>query len=337
MPYCPNLRPMSFIQKRRLLAEFIGWLAPRVIHIHSLAGFDWQATTSFFDFVTDSGLPYYFTLHDYSVICHRNDLVQTNGRYCGLPGIDSCRACVAGDRSYPEAIDPAVRRQTFARFLKGATGVFAPSHDIKKRLEAAGADYAIEVRPHDEALVEAPVLIPARNMAPVNIVTLGAIGPHKGSQIIRNLARDAKSRALPVRYHIVGYSDSPTETEAAGVTETGRYATTADAFARVAAASPACIFLPSIWPETHCYALSMAFALRCPPVVFDIGAQADRVRQAGFGFVLPYELIDHIVALNDRLIALASQLAAGLEMRCLISTSAQKTHSFGLCWWWIGG
>jgi glycosyltransferase involved in cell wall biosynthesis len=135
----------------------------------------------------------------------------------------------------------------------------------------------------------------------IDVVTIGAIGAHKGSRILLNLARDAKARSLPIRYHIVGYSDLTTEMAAAGVFETGRYNSAAEAVASLAKIGPSCAFLPSIWPETFCFTLSLAFGLEIPPVVFDLGAQAERVRAADFGFVLPYRLIDDIQGLNDRL------------------------------------
>ena len=89
-----------------------------------------------------------------------------------------------------------------------------------------------------------------------------------------------------------------------GVNETGRYDDEAEAVDLINDIGPAMILLPSIWPETFCYVLSTAFRLGIPPVVFDIGAPADRIRAAGFGFVLPYGLIDDIRGLNDRLRAL---------------------------------
>lgn len=304
-PYCPNLRPTAFNQIRPLLAEFLGWLKPTGIHIHSLVGLDWTATGGLLDLVRDTRIPYFFTLHDYSVVCHRNDLVKPDGRYCRLPAVDVCAACVASDRSYPEALDPRVRRQTYDAFLHGAAAVFAPSHDIAARLERAGAIYRILVRPHEEVnAAVAPVERPSADTTTLDIVTIGAVGAHKGSRVILSLARDAKARALPIRFHIIGYSDLTEEMRAAGVTETGRYSKDEEAFDHIREIRPACIFLPSIWPETFCYALSMAFDLEVPPVVFDLGAQRDRMRDAAFGFVLPYALIEDVKALNDRLMAL---------------------------------
>lgn len=307
-PSCPNLRPMAFNQVRGLIAEFLDWLDPRSIDIQSLVGFDWVATEGLLDLVKASGIPYTFMLHDYSVVCHRNDLVLTNGRYCGLPDVSVCRTCVATDRSYPEALDPAVRRRTFDLFLSGAKAVFAPSQDMKDRLQRAGASYAIEVRPHRTVFGLDPVAKPSPGGEVVDIVTIGAVGPHKGSGIILNLARYAQATKLGLRFHIVGYSDLKEDMRAAGVEETGRYDDEAEARRLVEAIRPTLVFLPSIWPETFCYALSLAFEMRIAPVVFDIGAQAERVRQAGFGHVLPYGLNDDVQALADALLVCAKDL-----------------------------
>jgi GT2 family glycosyltransferase/glycosyltransferase involved in cell wall biosynthesis len=303
-PFCPNLGPVAFNHFRPLLKDFLAWLGPLGIHIHSLVGFDWSTTAGLLELIQASAIPYYFTLHDYSVVCHRNDLVMPSGRYCGLPHVSVCQTCAATDRTYPEALDPVVRRYTYAEFLAGAACVFAPSEDIKRRLQSAGACYAISVRPHEETAADAPVLRPPLKPAQIDVITLGAIGVHKGSHVLLNMARDAKARALPIRFHIIGYSDVTDEMIAAGVNETGRYRSEDEAFEAARLIKPSCAFLPSIWPETFCYALSMAFRLEIPPVVFDIGAQRDRVIEQDFGFVLPYDLIDDVQGLNDRLLRL---------------------------------
>ena len=304
--FSPNLQAMPFHQTKDLLAEFFTWLSPKCIHVHSMVGFDWSATTGFLDLIAQSKVPYYVTLHDYSVLCHRNDLVRPNGKYCGLPDVTVCQSCVEKDRTYRDNCGPLERRQTYSSFLERAAGVLAPSEDIRDRMIGAGAAYRIDVRPHEQELSR--VAVPRPQQAKIiDIVTIGAIGPHKGSRIILALAQDAKIRSLPLRFHIVGYSDLSEEMEAAGIIETGKYATDAEALERLAIIKPALAFIPSIWPETFCYTLSMAFRCEIPPVVFDIGAQASRVREANFGFVLPYELSEDMVRLNDKLCALPFQ------------------------------
>ena len=203
-------------------------------------------------------------------------------------------------------------RSTFARFLAGAETVYAPSHDIADRLRAAGATYSIDVQPHVEDAIDAPALMPSSSEI-IDIVTVGAIGSHKGSHILLSLARDATARNLPMRYHIVGSSDRSGETAAAGVTETGEYADMQEAFELISAINPSCILLPSIWPETFCYTLSIAFALKCTPIVFDLGAQAERVRGVGVGVLLPYAYVDNIRDINDAILALDLSWTAGLR------------------------
>ena len=67
-------------------------------------------------------------------------------------------------------------------------------------------------------------------------------------------------------------------------------------------------FIPSIWPETWCFALTRAWQAGLPAVVFDLGAQADRVRATGRGTVLPLGL--EPARVNDALLRLATPQAA---------------------------
>ena len=305
--FTPNLRAMPFPQFRPHLTDFLLWLDPGLIHVHSFVGLDWGATVEFMKLIRENGAPYRFTLHDYSVVCHRNNLVLTNNRYCGLAGLERCRLCVATDQSYPEAVDPAVLRASYAHFLEGADRVLAPSRDIADRLRSFGVNYVIDVEPHAEEQLEVPIIQPRADTSVITVVTIGAVGAHKGSRILLSLARDAKTRDLPIRYCIIGYSDIPDDMVRAGVSETGRFSKTEDAVQTIASLSPQLIFLPSIWPETWSYTLSIGLALGITPVVFDIGAPAARIRDVGYGEILPYNLVDDILALNDRLVELGSK------------------------------
>ena len=61
-------------------------------------------------------------------------------------------------------------------------------------------------------------------------------------------------------------------------------------------------FLPSIWPETWCYALSDAWEAGLDVAVLDIGTPAERVRRTGRGWVLPLNL--PAARVNDTLLNL---------------------------------
>src|SRR5260370_37245113 len=58
-------------------------------------------------------------------------------------------------------------------------------------------------------------------------------------------------------------------------------------------------WLPSIWPESWCFALSEAWRAGLDVVAFDIGAPAERIRDSGRGILLPLGLPP--AALNNAL------------------------------------
>jgi len=65
--------------------------------------------------------------------------------------------------------------------------------------------------------------------------------------------------------------------------------------------------LPSIWPETYSYVLSEYYRHGLHPVVFDIGAQSERVKASGYGTVLPMHI--DAPAINDALLKIKTDLA----------------------------
>ena len=75
----------------------------------------------------------------------------------------------------------------------------------------------------------------------------------------------------------------------------------------VAAVQADLVFLPSTWPETYCYTLSIALRSGLPVVVFDLGAQGRRVKDgapAG-SRTLPLALADQPENLLKELLATA--------------------------------
>ncbi|TGD94626.1 glycosyltransferase [Methylobacterium nonmethylotrophicum] len=291
-----------------LVAAFLGWLRPVLMHVHSFVGLDWASTERMMAIIRASG-PYAFTLHDYGALCHRNDLVTPLARFCGLPEAEACRRCIAIDHTSRGVVDPAVRRETYAGFLAGAEVVLAPSQDIADRMAPHLPGTRIVVRPHEERLPAArrrpAPEEPIGPTRPLRIAALGAIGPHKGSSVLHDLALDARLRDLPIQYRVVGYSNMPERLAAVGVTETGPYDNDQEAMDLLRTLSIDLVLIASIWPETYCYTLSLAQAAGVPPVVFDLGAQAERLRARGEGAIVDPALARDPSALNDLLLGLS--------------------------------
>ena len=68
----------------------------------------------------------------------------------------------------------------------------------------------------------------------------------------------------------------------------------------IAGFKPDLAFLPSIWPETWCFALSEAWRAGLYAVAFDLGAQAARIKATGRGTTLPLGL--PVPRINDHLL-----------------------------------
>jgi hypothetical protein len=58
----------------------------------------------------------------------------------------------------------------------------------------------------------------------------------------------------------------------------------------IAALKPDFAFLPSIWPETWCFALGEAWRAGLRAVVFGLGAQGERMQAVRRGLALPLGL-----------------------------------------------
>lgn len=258
--------------------------------------------------ILDRGYKLFYTLHDNSPVCHRNDLVMPDGNYCRLMSVDVCRKCSMIDHQYVDAVDPEVRRNLYSEFLDKVDVIFAPSSDIADRMrEHLPADKLI-IRPHEEHLsikcTDKGKIHQFQNGfsdsgSKSKIAVIGAIGPHKGSYVLHDLALDAKLRQLPIEYMIIGYSHMTDRMGSVGIHETGRYNSPMEAISLLYINNIDLVLMPSIWPETYCYTLSIALASGIPPVVFDLGAPAERLRNIEQGIILDYALKDDVKSVND--------------------------------------
>ena len=241
------------------------------------------------------GVPQEVFIHDYASFCPRITLVPVHS-YCGEPPISTCVACVADHGSnLDEAIDPPGLVQRSAALLAGARRIVVPAADVATRLRR----HFPSVRPEiewleDDAAIPVPLPIPARVR---HLCVVGGIGVEKGYEVLLGCVRDATLRQLPLRFTVVGFTQDDERLLSAGtVFITGRFERgTSETLIRQQQADVA--FIPSIWPETWCFALGEAWRAGLRALVFDIGAPAERVKRTGWGHVLPLGLPPF--AIND--------------------------------------
>ncbi len=256
------------------------------------------------------GVPYDVVVHDYHWICPQIVLIGTSGRYCGEPEIDVCERCaLALGAEDGSDVGVAERRRRAGRFLAAARRVVVPCRDVATRLRRYFPSLAPVVEPWDRTAAPEPGDSGLRTGidadAPLKVCVIGAIGPHKGYDVLLACARDAAARDLPLEFVIVGYSCDDGPLFGTGrVFVTGRYDED-EAVDMVRAQKAGLAFLPSVCPETWCYALSLAWRSGLRVAAFDLGAQAERISAAGGGWLLPLGMGP--AQLNDTLLAIGRQ------------------------------
>lgn len=307
--HCPNLDRLRVDADSALISEIIEWLNPRLFHIHTVAGVPLSKGKQVLDLAVRSGVKIVYTWHDANPFCHRNHLVMADGNYCFDPGLKGCEACFESDFRKDDDIRPRERAEIYDRFLRHCSAIIAPSHSAAERArKMLGNIDTIKVIPHEDLVIGTPIAPAVRvkkeNSARLKVAVIGSIGAHKGADVLYAMAKDAEYRQLPIEFVLIGENERENIAEFRNVTSTGRYNGDAEGLEVVRKVAPDLCLFASIWPETFCYALSVALKLGIPQAVFDLGAQAERVRTAGFGAVLDVRLMSDPAAVNDALLGL---------------------------------
>ncbi len=264
---------------------------PRRVELHHFIGHRADIVAV----VRSLGVPVEMFVHDSSLWCPRVSLVTGTGKYCGEPAqVAECEACVAdfGNRIHDD-IAVADLRARSRDWLAAADRVVVPCGDAARRIGRQFPGIGSVVEPWEDDAARAGCVRPPRERVPGRrrrIVVLGAIGTDKGFDVLLACARDAAHRDLPIEFVLVGHSlDDQRLFDTGRVFVTGRFREGEGA--SLAAEQDGDLgFIPSVWPETWCYALSTLWSSGLRVVAFDLGAQAERIRATGAGAVLPLGL-----------------------------------------------
>lgn len=256
------------------------------------------------EIATVLGVPYDVYVHDYIWFCPRISLVGRTRRYCGEPDIAACEDCVATlGRSVDDDMPVAQYVARSARELEAARSVIVPSDDTAQRMKRHFPALAPIVAPLEDdrpdlTLARYSRLFPSssfhesvmglpRTPGRFRVCVVGAIGKEKGYDVLLAAAREAREQGRPIEYVIVGHTpDDASLMETGHVYVTGFYQEE-EATALIRAQQPDYGLIPSVWPETWCFALGVTWQAGLNAAAFDLGAVADRIRTTGRGHILP--------------------------------------------------
>lgn len=168
----------------------------------------------------------------------------------------------------------------------------APSNDTARRFRRHFPGLEIAVAPLQDDVVLRRHLRQghrARPGQPLRVCVVGGISQWKGYDLLLALATTIRMHGLPIVLSLVGHTHDDDALIAQGVIVTGEYREE-ELGTLIAGQTPDVGLIPSIAPETWCYALGQVWENGLEVACFDLGAQGERVRASGTGMLLPLGL-----------------------------------------------
>jgi glycosyltransferase involved in cell wall biosynthesis len=291
----PNLRPISVRGDPDSFVSKLQELGVQHAHIHNLAGYPDLAVDYLASALENSKITYDFTVHDYQYWCPRIHLVGVTGQYCGEPKPSSCQRCV--DVLGSPFGSPVIWkwRKSYERLLLGARTVFAPSADVADRVKRHIPAVDPVVRPHEFHLpnrVESETLgklvLQSKNdvAAALRVGVIGHLTPHKGSQVVEEVAKYCVETNQKFRFTVIGTATNSHElSKLRNVKIVGEYKEK-DLGEILKKEDFDLIWFPAVAPETFSYTLSHALNTDSQIVAFDIGAISQRLKNIQRGHLI---------------------------------------------------
>lgn len=261
------------------------------IHFHHFAGLP----KSLLRLPNILNIKYFYTIHDYITLCPRSNLIDYNGNYCGAPiNTSYCISCLDSyinpipieiDRQLNEYGGIESWRSIFSNFLDNAEKIFSPSTDAANRISRKFGIEKIEITPHD---TKKPFIHYSAGKER-SVVLLGAIGAEKGFFNLLQIIEYASNKNSDLIFNIIGYTKNDKILyKYKNVNIIGPYDRDDIPMIIKHTGSTVALFL-SKCPETYSYTLSEALYNQLYPVVLDIGAQPERLRDIDFGCIIPID------------------------------------------------
>ena len=221
--------------------------------------------------------------HDFLPLCPSYTLMGADRHYCGLPEKSACQSCyealpvTSGRR--PEKIGDW--RARWHQIMVKSTCVRVFSEDSRAHVLKIWPDLAdrITVTPH--AIDHLPAPVAAGASATFTVGVLGAIGYNKGAEILQKLAANPGDKLRLVIIGIIDPAYAHSDMLIHGHYEREQISALAARYKLDG------WLIPSIWPETFCYAVRECLATGLPVLGFDLGAQGESLRAAANGVTIP--------------------------------------------------
>ena len=238
------------------------------------------------DYSHENNIPIRMLFHDYYAVCPTINLLNNEGKYCGIPNVSECEKCLSSANMIQ-----ALRMESMAKwrgewqnFLENCSEIVFFSESTKSIVEKVyGKLDNSKVIPHEIDYIP-HVNKKVKTSGPLNIGLLGVLSIHKGETIVKDLLKEIQNRNLDINIKLIGYAENIKKGN--HFYETGTY--TRNSIPSLALMNDIDVFLiPSIWPETFSYTSEEIMKMGFPLMCFDLGAPAERTKKYEKGIIIP--------------------------------------------------
>ncbi len=263
-------------------------------------------------------IPVVMQLHDYYQVCERARLERVSGELCSGPhGGKSCEAhCFSGDTE--EKGRWVWRTHLFGLALRHADEFVCPSNfvadlfcDLGVPRERVNVIHC--ALPEWKETLTGTYVNPTRGSnAPLQIVSLGTVTPHKGQHVVIEALR--KAHLAGVRYTVIGSVTRPYADEvrqaanAVDGLELRMYGAYEHKLLPALLAGVDLVVVPSVWRESFSIAVREALACGVPVIASRIGALPEAIREGENGLLFAPGATSELAAILQAMDADRSRL-----------------------------
>ena len=225
-----------------------------------------------------------YLIHDYHSICPQFTLMYQGNTFCNIPDYNKCSTCNIKENVHPVLLNKDYTtlkeyRKVWEEFLSTTVQTITCFSISVKRLLLKTyplmEEKKINVIPHA-----------VKEYRPINIAVIGNIhSRHKGGEIVLEMAKILEREGNPNNARIIVLGELGHEFNHHGIQKSGAYQRH-NLYDLIRQNYIDVILIPSICPETFSYTTAEAIISDLPVFSFDLGGQADQVRNFEKGHII---------------------------------------------------
>lgn len=266
----------------RAIGDALELTGARAVHVEGTAGMPLPLLLE----LARSGVDLVLGVHDFSLFCPRPHLMEEPaGEFCRFSTDDArCDRCLRENWSEPE--HQSARRAVARDLLAASRALVFPSRYVLERHREL-FDLPLERSVVIEPAAPEPKSRVRRSGDRPAVAFAGSVKRHKGGHLVGEIAR----RSGDAQFHVFGGGDEALlrALRADGRIVAHGYYRAGELTTLLERHGVGLLVAPSIVPESYGLTLSEAWAAGATAVAFDLGAQAERIRERGGGWLVPLE------------------------------------------------